>query len=613
LVGWGRAIATLLEMGESKQWAGAGALGMAFSICMGGLLNLLDIVSPAILITYVLFGLLLFLLGFPDHWKRRSEWLNEFRDAGKISRSFSLLLFALLLLRFLGEAAPPYYFFQAHDDFQAYLAHPIKMLQTGSIGSDPFSERRLSSLGGQAFLQALLGAVIGPEHFRFLDAGVALLIILGFAIHFAREHNLQLNAINLVILWILLAVPPDINVTTMLIGAALFFYLFRLLTLENGNQFASNRAVVISIVAAAICAAKTTLIPALGLILFLHFGYQLCRNRFPPRLLLELFLITTLTALLLAPWMLLMWRSSGTPLFPLLGKGYHATSYGVIYKTPLTIRLAVEQIRDGFKNPFYLALLAVPLASIRKSGSTNQRSGSIAFSIASIAALVVIMLSIQSFATDPYRYSFPFLLVLVIIAFTYLLSAGRLGPVSTSDLVAGLIALSLGFNARSIAQRYYLYAKVRTFGFREASIASPRDLAIAAAVQRSVPSGAPILARLEKNFLFDFNRNPILIIDLPGGSSLPPGMPLSFAPEALAHYFQSKGIRYVGYAYASGATFSRKTHRDRLSEKTPKWFKVQAELVFIFQDNLDALGKSRKRIYHDGQIFVLDLARTSLR
>jgi hypothetical protein len=604
-------MATLFEIGEGKHWAGAGALGMAFSICLGGFLNLLNIVSPAILAAYLLFGLLLFLLGFPDHWKYGSRWLEEFRGAGKISRCFSLLLLALLLLRFLGEAAPPYYFFQAHDDFQAYLAHPIKMLQTGSIGSDPFSERRLSSLGGQAFLQALLGAMIGPEHFRFLDAGLALLIVLGLTIHFAREHNLLLKQINLLVLWVLLAIPPDINVTAMLVGAALFFYLFRLLTVENGDQFASNQAVVISIVAAALCAAKTTLIPALGLILFLHFGYQLLRSRFAPRLLLEPFQITILTALLLAPWLLLMWCSSGTPIFPLLGKGYHASSYGVIYKTPLTIALVIAQILDGFKNPFHLALLAVPLAWISKEKPTNQRSGFVTFSIASIAALIVIALSIQSFATDPYRYSFPFLLVVIAIAFINLLRVGRLGPFSTSYLVAGLIAISLGLNARSIAQRYYLYAKVRTLGFREASIASPRDLTVAAAVQARVPPGAPILARLEKNFLLDFNRNPILIIDLPGGSSLPPGMPLNFNPEGLSRYFQSNGIRYVAYAYASGATFSRGTHRDRLSEKTPKWYRVEAELVFIFQDNLNALGKSRKRIYDDGQIFVLDLARAS--
>ena len=31
------------------------------------------------------------------------------------------------------------------------------------------------------------------------------------------------------------------------------------------------------------------------------------------------------------------------------------------------------------------------------------------------------------------------------------------------------------------------------------------------------------------------------------------------------------------------------------------------KLVFTFQDNLEALGKSRRRLYDDGRAFVLDL------
>jgi hypothetical protein len=608
-IGWGRSIAILLKLPE-QNWSSAAALGLGFTICMGGLLNLLAIVSPASLITYVVCGVALFLLGLKDSPKNVLHEIKlQLATQTPLQKLSLSVIFLLLLLRFFGEAAPPYYFFQAHDDYQAYLAHPIKMLQTGGIGDDPFSERRLSSLGGQAFLQALPGAMIGPEHFRLMDSGLALLILLGLTVEFARRQKLPPKSIYLLLLWLLLAIPPDINITTMLVGSVLFFYLFLLLSSQNATAFDPGRMLAIGLTVAAICACKSTLVPAVVMILAFHFlspAISLKSGRTIP---LELALAGVVAVLLLVPWMFLMWKSSGTLLFPILGKGYHATAYGVKYETPLTFARAFARVFYSFNNPFYFLLLALPLTCWRQSFPEKRLFGS--FALGSICALVIIMLSIESFPTDVYRYSYPFLLVVITLSFTSLLRESASARIKGAYIVIGLLLLSLGLNARSISQRYYLYAKVRTVGYREASIASNQERMSAFAAQAVVLPSAPILARLEKNFLLDFDRNPIFIIDLPGGSSLPPGMPLKFDPESLARYFQSKGLRYIAYSYASGANFSRKTHQDRLSPAMPQWFKVQAQLVFTFQDNLDALGKSRRRLYDDGRAFVLDLGQAA--
>ena len=75
------------------------------------------------------------------------------------------------------------YVLQPFDD-PAYTLFPNRMLQTGAIGIDPFSDRlTASALGGESFLQALVLAVLPVEYIHVVDPGLAYLamgvVILG--------------------------------------------------------------------------------------------------------------------------------------------------------------------------------------------------------------------------------------------------------------------------------------------------------------------------------------------------------------------------------------------------------------------------------------------------
>jgi hypothetical protein len=83
-------------------------------------------------------------------------------------------------------------------------------------------------------------------------------------------------------------------------------------------------------------------------------------------------------------------------------------------------------------------------------------------------------------------------------------------------------------------------------------------------------------------------------------------MPFSRGAEALADYLNSKSIRYVAYSYANEANFQRSQLGERLRHPHP-WIRAEAMHTFDFQNNLKQLGDSRKRIYDDGDIFVLDM------
>jgi hypothetical protein len=127
-------------------------------------------------------------------------------------------------------------------------------------------------------------------------------------------------------------------------------------------------------------------------------------------------------------------------------------------------------------------------------------------------------------------------------------------------------------------------------------------------MQLSIPPGQKVLVRLDKNFLLDFRRNPIFIDDLPGGASLPPGIPAFKGSEALAEYLVQHGIHYVAYSYADDANFSRALFSDRLNPKVNIWLRKGAQLTFDFQDNVVQLARSRRKLFDDGKMFVLDLA-----
>jgi hypothetical protein len=117
-------------------------------------------------------------------------------------------------------------------------------------------------------------------------------------------------------------------------------------------------------------------------------------------------------------------------------------------------------------------------------------------------------------------------------------------------------------------------------------------------MQLAIPEGQIVLTILEKPFLLDFTRNSILIVDNPGG--MPPSIPLFKEAEQLADYLLARSIRFVAYAYRGEAGIPKAVFRGQYYER-----------IFDFHRLLDELGRTRRRIYDDGQIFVVALAESS--
>ncbi len=85
-------------------------------------------------------------------------------------------------------------------------------------------------------------------------------------------------------------------------------------------------------------------------------------------------------------------------------------------------------------------------------------------------------------------------------------------------------------------------------------------------------------------------------------------MPFFKGPEALADYLTAQGLRYLAYSYANQAGFSHQAYADRIGPDAHPWIRSESKCTFDFQDNVDELRKSRRTIYDDGDICVIDLA-----
>ena len=95
----------------------------------------------------------------------------------------------------------------------------------------------------------------------------------------------------------------------------------------------------------------------------------------------------------------------------------------------------------------------------------------------------------------------------------------------------------------------------------------------------------------------------------------PGSKPPSFqGPEAWAAYMLSQGIRYVAFQLgASSPEYRRSAWTARAAiviDHTGRngFYKIQARFELDAFDTLEALEKSRKSLFNNGDIHVLDLA-----
>jgi hypothetical protein len=616
-IGWGRLLNRILFPEARTDWGQSAAWGLALSVVVGGMLNVLSYISRTTVLVFLGAGLAIWLLDLlirpTGEVKSNFPLLTNFRSS-KILLVVGALIVFLASIQYAGSvsvsrsdspssAAGPVRFNQA-DDFQAYFVFPEKMLQLGSISPDPFCARQIeSSLGGQSFLDALILGVLSVQNLHILDPGLGLLLIIGLLLGNFKETGTSLAwSLALLLMFVWMA-PPTVNIASLYTGMALFLSLYRTLEWKafSAGRFLS-RVLIIALIAAAICSLKSTFIPACGVLLACSFVCYLVGQRFRRTALAEVVSTAALMIAFTLPWMISMYRSSRTLLYPLLGTGYHQPFHW------LTISRGVQLLFKHLTDPSWVALAALGVFYLMsRRWEISGREAVLSLLIGAVVGHVVITLATGE--PNNSRYSFPFIFAAVLVLIT---AAASWSPVAGHNKwEASRPLVAIGVTLFLVGSTWFpsriLYAEclqgVRRAIERAPLVQSP-EIAAYQRLQESVPRGEVILTRLEKPFLLDFKRNTVFVVDY-AVASPPPGMPLREGGEALARYLTSHSTRYVAYSYTGEAARRAVVGHDQYSPFTLN----QIERTFDFEDDLEQLSKTRRRVYDDGRSFVLDLSQ----
>ena len=618
-IGWGTALERILFAGRRVDWGQRAAWGMAFAVLVGGALNVTESISRTSIGIFVTLGVLVWMAGFFGSGFSKTSWHERFFGPRKIGAATACLivLLGVVVLEFAGNVFS-YDFFEL-DDYHAYLVFPEKMLQTGSLGNDPFNERRLSSaLGGQSYLQAMILCGSGWTHLRMLDPGIALVIVLGCLWSYLREKKLSTGKSVFLIALFLLLPKPEFNVSSNLTASALFLSLFKIFDWE-GLRPASPlpNAFMIALLASALCTLKSTWIAVVFIFFVCSYLFYFWGTRENRRSCLREFMTSSsLTVAFLLPWMISEYESSGTFLYPILGKGFHCSNYGDSSYYHGAFFPALVTILKATVMRLYLVSVAAlgALCFIIRPRKVMGREALFSFVIACLVGTPILAVAVGGGAGFE-RYPIPYINIAIVLLMAWFLSEQRILDgshtwVSRSMpvvfLIAGLLVGGEGLFYR-IKGKYDVLIGNILDGIGGRRFVTDQQLAHYRRMQASVPPREKIMARLDRPFLLDFKRNPVLVPDWPGASSPPPGMPLSEGPEALAHYLILQSIRYVAYSYKNEAGFHKATYGKVANQDELVWPRNNTRNAFLFQDCLQELGRSRVRIYDDGEIFVIDL------
>ncbi len=620
-LGWGSVLRIALKASPICPPGADFSLGLVAAVVIGGWLNLTGLALRPVACGFVALGALFGII----QMKPLLVWIRNALGAESVLQrrlrtaylGLLVLILGIILLASIRAGSTPgnstVTRFNPHDDFHAYLVFPERMLQTGSMGSDPFNERRLNTgLGGQSFLLALAKAGMPFESLHLLEPGIGTLAAMLTLLAICSVWRLGWG--SAIPLTLLAAAFPmrTANVAAFATGIAVLFCLALQLGEWPANKRNWRMIVLAGLTAGVVCALKATfLVPVVGFVaVFFVLRFFSAESRLG--VLVDAAGVALVALFTMAPWMISLYRSSGTLLFPLLGSGF----IGEV-KPPyalLPIGTVIHFVFETLSDPPSVGL-AIVGGALLWSGLLRTMRGQMALALCGGALGWLAVAAGSLGGADTVRYaqgSFSCALVVGVAV----LSARRGDPgkqtfgldVSFALGVAGAV-LVVGAIWRDTRYITVDYGRAILGAWKAESFDELAYRNRYGAMQGMIERDSSVLVRLERPFLLDFRAQKIFVVDWPGGASLPPGMPLGRGPNALVDYLLHVGIPYVVYDYAHEAGFPRQILGGRTKTDQNAWVRSAAQNTFAFQDLLDALGTSYVRVYDDGELWAIDLRR----
>lgn len=628
LWGWGTILLRSLGLHQPGDFGLAGAVGMAFLCTLGGVLNLAQWISPPVVMVLLGIGCVA-LIGAGVHG--RADWPCRVRTrAQELIRNPStvaLLVLAVMLVFFfiLSTGARP---LNGHDDQHAYLLFPQRMLEMGSIGVDPFNERRMNAWGGQSFLQALMLPMISNENLGALDGGVGWMVFVALVISHARRCALTLPVSAVLLLFWHANPPPAVNLSSLVTGMSLFYGCI-LFSFDDRSRRDWRGLLLSALLVAGLSSLKNSLIPG---IVCVTIALVLGDTRQPmTQRVLRLSGIGIATSLFCIPWMLSMYQSSGTALYPILGRGVHG--FGVPSSLAPPMSASVSDISVAYLTPIFATLIALPtlIPGILLVSAVSLGSSSISLANARRAFLAAVLATLLLVITalGLVRYSYPCAFAaFAFLALEAVASHARWRTQNEPGQIASMpvrtpsrfpfspewrpwLALLSFLLLAAPASIDYFWTSARRIPGAHTHPRNSNEISSVRAAQQAVPQSETLLAVLTYPHALNFGRNAIFVVDHAGSAAPSPGLPLANDAPDVANYLKGLGIRYVMYSYADEALYGRRQVGNRLAFNGTAYrdrVRALASNNIRFRDQLIELATLVPPIYDDGYVFVLDLS-----
>jgi hypothetical protein len=513
------------------------AVGLALFIFAGGLLNLAGLAGPLEIWILLAIGMFASLRALASWAGARKRWSATGGTAAVVA-----VAAALLAVTLASQLAPRAYNWQ--DDLQKYFAHPVRMLETGTVYGSPLSAIGAENLGGLAFVQGSALVCLPLAGINGVDAvlGLLLCLIPVVALGISRPG---LGAVGVLAVASTAIIDPYyVNVSALFLGSALVMAsILASGTAQPGEPFGGGSPALAGLIYAALAALKPTLL----LFVAPHLaGVAIAASVAQGSLRAGVrwaVAASACTACFMAPWVLVHLPHYLAPGIP-EGADHAALEHHALnllsaepFETGITGMRAFTLLAAGL-----VVLAAVGLGVSRKTPS--RPASGVAAGIGGVVAAAAYPLMIFVFPrvvgyadADPIavRYFIP----LAIGAFPIALFAAEQSieesahPPSRASrvgicLLLGLASLA-GFGGTA-AGRYADALRYRTFlpypGARDPALAQAMAAALGSAkqgevrgLQAMIPPGASLVAWIYSPYFLDFSRNPIFDAEIAGISN----------------------------------------------------------------------------------------------
>ncbi len=506
--------------------------GACFVCTLGGWLMLFNLATAPILVAIVVTGIVYFII----------HSLTHAGFSSKKSPTLSILVVVFCIIYGIDKSLD--FCYDTCDDCLAYLYMPEKILHTGSL-IEPFSIRRMTSYGGGSFLQALCLSVVPLIYQHVFERAICTsLTILGF-LEIRQTLGVKSPWATLLLLLPALATLPFDN------GSAVrsIGFLSLLMMLTDMSLFGNS--IGVAVLRGMICASLLSLKGTMAIFLpiywfFIYFDKRSLRRE--AWIEAGVFFLSLVLSIL--PWALQLYQSNGTIYYPAF-KGYESSNYNLLtlVKAPsVLVRLATMFTYFQSTPSIVCCFIAWMVGS-----HLLQNRFIIAFHRSVILFILLLGWTLSPFPELPAisgieRYTIGLILTSVVLSLLTYFSTLESHPETLTfpllrytSVICCICAILL---IRLPGEVFYLFNVEPPDVYFSPEIFY-RDKDSFRRAQQLVPTGERVIVYVDRPFMMDLGRNNVFLGDMPGGSSLPPGLPFGRGIEPLRRYFLQEDIHYI--------------------------------------------------------------------